>query len=478
MPRFPRALGAFTYIGLLCFMVFTGCSNDGGSTTPEPDPPVLSAVEPDTLVAGTTVRLRGERFGAQRGSSQILIGGQGGQSLTWADRKILAIVPDDVTAGQVSIVVDGRESNRLSYSTANKPPVIAGLLPDSGEIGGTIRIQGRLFGAIRSDGKVLFNALETSTTAWSDTLIEATIPVGAQSGEVRVVARGLGSDPAAFTLVNPPVPLIEWVEPDSAEPGVGVAIHGRRFGSGEPPSTVRIGGATAVISSWSDTLVEVSVPQDAVPGNQTILVLAGQTPSNAYPFRVLQPAVPVIITRLEPSRTTVSDIITIYGTGFRAGTLDPIVTFQGAEGRIETTITVWDEESIRAWVPQGAVDGPVVVQFGDAVSEGVFFSVAPQRYTFTTHIHPLFENKGCLGCHSGVAPNANLNLETKALALRGNSDHGPVVQIRNGPGSILVRKLGPNPPFGGRMPFGCSSGCLTNAEILMVSDWIDEGVDN
>ena len=198
----------------------------------------------------------------------------------------------------------------------------------------------------------------------------------------------------------------------------------------------------------------------------------------SFPFKVLQAEVPVVITRLEPARTTVSDIITIYGTGFRSETLDPIVTFQGAQGRIGTTITVWTEGSIRAWVPQGAVDGPVVVQFGDAVSEGVFFSVAPQRYTYTGHIRPLFVAKGCLGCHSGAGPEANLNLETKALALRGNSDHGPVVQIRNGPGSIIVHKLGPNPPFGSRMPLGCTSGCLTAAEILMVSDWIDEGVDN
>lgn len=249
MPRFFRAIGAAAYIGLLCFATFTGCSDDGGSTTPEPDPPVLSSIEPDTLVAGTTVRLRGERFGSERGTSQALFGSQNAQSLTWSDRKILAIVPDGVAAGQLTVVVDGRTSNSVSYRTANKPPVIAVLSPDSGVVGGTIQIRGRLFGAILNDGKVLFNALETTTTAWSDTLIEATIPVGAQSGEVRVVARGLGSDPAAFTLITPPAPLIEWVDPDSAEPGVGVAIHGRRFGSGDPPSTVRIGGTTAVISA-------------------------------------------------------------------------------------------------------------------------------------------------------------------------------------------------------------------------------------
>ena len=119
----------------------------------------------------------------------------------------------------------------------------------------------------------------------------------------------------------------------------------------------------------------------------------------------------------------------------------------------------------------------MIVQFGDQISEGSPFSVAPRRISFTTDVHPLFEEKGCLDCHSGPGAEANLRVDTKANLLHGDSQHGPVVLLRNSAESTLIQKLGPNPPFGARMPKDCDSNCLTEEELLMISDWIDEGGD-
>ncbi|MDM7915129.1 MAG: IPT/TIG domain-containing protein [Candidatus Eisenbacteria bacterium] len=466
---------------VLGLALFAGCSSDdgGGTTNPPPDRPSITSISPDTVVAGTTARLRGERFGSTRGSSEIWFGGKSAQSLSWSEKKILAVVPDDVASGNLTVKVDGQESDAFAYKAGNRPAVIAQIAPSSGPVGGTIAIEGRLFGVSKKDSKVFFGTVEAQTVAWGDSIVQATIPPGAQTGTVHLVARTLSSNEVPFTLVQEIDPLITSVEPDSGLPGAGFRIVGQDFTEAGTGGQVKVGGLIAPISSWSDTEIEASVPASHAGGAATVQVtIAGQS-SNSVPFKVLQPSVPVVITKLEPSRTTVSDIITIYGTGFRTATIDPEVTFQGPDDtRIPTTITVWDEQSMRVWVPQGAVDGPVIVKFDDQVSEGAFFSVAPRRIRFTTDIHPLFEDKGCLGCHSGSSPEANLNLSTKFDANHGTSDHGPVIISRNGPGSIIVQKVGPNPPFGARMPFGCTTTCLSEDEILLISDWIDQGLDN
>ncbi len=479
MKRYQRpALTALAVLAI-CVIAGAGCSDDKGkTTTPGSDPPVLASIRPDTVVAGTTAHVRGEKFGATRGSSQLYFGGQSAQSLTWSETKILAVVPDGATTGELSLVVDGETSNKIPYEAGNLPPEIERIEPTESETGGTIRFEGRLFGVSKKDSKVYFGAAEATTVSWADTVIQAVVPEDAQTGNVTVVARDLESDPVPFTLLAPVDPIIDAVIPDSAFVGAGVVISGRNFTTLGAGGQVRIGGAPAAISSWSDTEIEASVGDLAAPGIGVVTVTINDRTSNGFPFKVLQAAEPVVITRLEPPRTTVGDIITIWGTGFRSETLDPIVTFQGAQGRIPTTVTVWSETSIRVWVPQGAVDGPVVVQFGEEISEGFFFSVAPRRITFTNDVRPLFEEKGCLGCHSGSFPSANLNLETKAQLLTSDSDHTPVVIVRNAAESILVQKVGPEPPFGDRMPLGCTTNCMVDEEILILSDWVDQGTDN
>lgn len=476
--RSPRALPLALAGWALSLFAISGCSDDEKTTNPPPAKPAIESLEPDTMVAGTTARVRGEGFGSSRGTSQLLFGTRNAQSLDWRADRIVAVIPDDVTAGNLTVVAGGQTSDPLAYKVGSKAPRIEQVNPASGEVGATVRIEGRLFGVSKQEGKVFFGALEATTTAWGDTVLQAVIPAGAQTGTIRVRARNLDSNEVPFTVIAENLPVIEAVEPDSAGRGTDVKIRGHFFGDTGLNGNVRIGGAPAPISSWSDTLVEASVGTEAPFGDQFVQVSTGTRSSNLFPFRVIQPIEEVVITLLEPARTTVSDIITIHGTGFRSPSEDPTVTFQGASGRLPTTVTVADATTIRAWVPPGAVDGPVIVQFGDQVSEGAFFSVSPRRYTFTSDIHPLFEDKGCLGCHSGAQPPANLKLETKFDTLDDESDHGPVVTLRNGPESKIVQKVGPNPPFGVRMPFGCTTNCLSAEEILMLSDWIDQGADN
>lgn len=97
---------------------------------------------------------------------------------------------------------------------------------------------------------------------------------------------------------------------------------------------------------------------------------------------------------------------------------------------------------------------------------------APTGVSFQNDVRPIFSARGCIGCHGG---SGGLFLETVSNLLS-TGNHTPVVIAGNGAGSVLIRKLGPTPPFGSRMPLGGQP--LPTAEIQIIQTWIDQGAQD
>jgi len=89
-------------------------------------------------------------------------------------------------------------------------PVIASLSPLGGPAGTTVTITGAKFGDAQQPTKaVTFNQTIAVATSWNDTQIVATVPSGATTGNVVVVAGGLASNGLPFTVG--PTDSAEWV---------------------------------------------------------------------------------------------------------------------------------------------------------------------------------------------------------------------------------------------------------------------------
>ena len=58
--------------------------------------------------------------------------------------------------------------------------------------------------------------------------------------------------------------------------------------------------------------------------------------------------------------------------------------------------------------------------------------------------------------------------------MAGDSDHGPVIIPGDSENSILIQKLGDEPPFGDQMP-QMGPPYLDPATIALIAAWIDEG---
>ena len=85
---------------------------------------------------------------------------------------------------------------------------------------------------------------------------------------------------------------------------------------------------------------------------------------------------------------------------------------------------------------------------------------------------------GCLDCHSpggeGLAT-SGLDMSSYAALRTGGALSGAAIVVDGRPcDSVLVQKLGRNPPFGARMPRD-GPPFLTDAEVRRVRDWIVEG---
>jgi len=103
---------------------------------------------------------------------------------------------------------------------------------------------------------------------------------------------------------------------------------------------------------------------------------------------------------------------------------------------------------------------------------GVTVRAGTTQVSFSQDVHPLLVQHGCTGCHGGTN---GLTVETVADLLRGGN-HGPAIVPGDGAGSILVKKISPNPPFGARMPQG--GPFMPDASIATIRTWIDQGALN
>ncbi len=210
-------------------------------------PPVIESISPDVGYPGTVLLIRGSFFGARRGSSEVLIAGVRpsiSSYLEWTDRRISVRVPDEVDSGFVFVAKGGERSNGKLFTNRNTIPVVLsgqaqpgqpflqGISPSSGTVGTLIALKGQGFGATRAQSRVYFTPISAA---------------GAGSGE----ASG-----------------------DSGAAGV----QQERFAGCE---------CDFGYVNWSDTEIDLYVPDGAASGNVTVQTEAGT--SNAQYFEVASP---------------------------------------------------------------------------------------------------------------------------------------------------------------------------------------------
>jgi YD repeat-containing protein len=327
--------------------------------------PTITSLTPATGAVGAAVTIKGTAFGATQGTSAVAFNGTTATAIgSWSATTIVATVPTGATTGDVVVTVGGNASNGVSF-TVVAAPSITSLSPTSGAVGAPVTITGTNFGATKGSGKVTFNGTTAATPGWSATLIKATVPTGATTGNVVVYASGVNSNGVNFTVLTP---SITTLSPTSGLAGTSVTISGANFGATQGSSTITFNATVATaISSWGSGQIVAVVPTGATTG--PVVVTVGGVASNGVTFTVGSQA--PSITSLSPNLGAIGTVVTISGNNFGSTQGSSTVTFNGTAG----TPSSWSNTSIQLAVPTGATTGMVLVTVGGIGSNGLLFTI-------------------------------------------------------------------------------------------------------
>jgi hypothetical protein len=258
-------------------------------------------------------------------------------------------------------------------------PVITSVTPEEGMIGSELTISGTDFDP---EATVLIAGIEaTAINVSSPNSINATVPDGTPvNTPVPVTVRNPNGEEVtladAFVAIHP---VVESVTPSEGSVGTEINILGANFEEGV---TVWIGGIEATtIDVVSSTSIFVIVPE-GIDGNTPLAVSvqrangADGTMENAY--TAIDPVLAYVNSATKPSGNIGSTVI-IEGKAF--GDLQgtgKVLFSDGNGGTIEAEILNeddWTETFIVTTVPNGTMDGPIVIQTAIGTSNALAFKV-------------------------------------------------------------------------------------------------------
>jgi hypothetical protein len=318
--------------------------------------PYITDFSPTTGSSGAPVTINGTHF---TGVTGVKFNGKSAAfDPPTTDTQMKAYAPSGVTSGRISVTTSlGTHTNAGIFYV---PPVVTGFAPAAGRAATNVIITGTNFLGTTA---VRFNGLDaTNFNVLSNGAIQASVPVNATTGPIRVIAPA-GS---IFTTSNFVVqPTITGFTPGFGSAGTNVTITGANFNVGTP--VVKFNGVQAAApTSVTFSNLTAVVPAGATTGPITVTNSDGTVTSTANFF------VSAVITSFTPSNSAPGTLVAIKGTNFTSASN---VTFDGTPA---AGFYVTNNTSLGAFVPAGVTSGPISVTTpAGTVSSSTKFYGAP-----------------------------------------------------------------------------------------------------
>lgn len=353
------------FVLLFVCLVLLGCSGGGNTIAPDQNAvrPSITGLSTNSAGSGDQVIITGTGFGNTQSGASASLGGVDFTIVDWSDTQITGTVTGGMSSGIVVVTVNGLSSQsgteaQLFIPTApTTNPLISAVAPDYGYAGESeVLITGSGFGTSQGSSGVFFSAgggttveadivtIEIGgvpTPQWTSSSIKANVPATAVTGPVYVMVNGNQSNTRTFTILPPSTPLggpvITSMDPTNGTIGTVVTFDGANFGHSQGSSTIKIGGVSMEVISWTDTQIVAKVPDGAQTGSVRITVAGNFVESDQFVV-----ANAPEITGISPQVLKIGNSVTLYGNnfGFNQGTGKLQI------GSSTITPTSWDNNTI------------------------------------------------------------------------------------------------------------------------------------
>ncbi len=366
-------------------------------TVTSPTSPWIDSLSPAAGTAGTLVTATGWNFGADQGSSLLLVGGATVDVIEWAADRIRFVMPER-TAGRIAVLVrvGAENGNTVEFGLV---PHLRAVTPARGSVAQTVAVTGSGFDVAQGGHVLRLGTLGLTADLWSSDAIGWTLPVDPDGGRypLGVVVNGQASNALDFAVV----PLVTALSEVRGPWGSRITLSGAHFGAAEGSSTVTVGGVPAVPVSWSSTAVELDIPAGLAAGPQEVVVTVGGEASAPVFFSVS----PWIAT-LAPAGGVFGTRIAVGGTAFGATQATSLLSVGGLAVAPVTWTATQIDFRIPDGIPAGFVDVAVTVA-GEA-SNTLVLAVQPSIDALTPSVAWPGDVFSVVGHHFGASGTARI----------------------------------------------------------------------
>jgi len=314
----------------------------------------------------TRVVITGTGFSATSSQNRVFINNVPVRVERSTPTQLNVVIPANAATGP--LLVDVRNGGRTQTPAPfviQYPPTITGVEPLAAPPGRQITIRGTNFGTDVRAVDVRFGAPTVGTAtgvaqpatvrAVTPTAITVEVPAGAPlRGRFNVNVAGLGPAQSAQEFTRLALVAVSDFQPRSGPTGTLVRISGAGFSTALNDDVVTLQGTRCEVTAATATELSVRVPMAAQSGLFEVTVANNGAARALAAFVVTRPPT---IAGFAPARLTVTQDVTVNGTGF--GTVPSLVEVS-VNGRPLQLLTL-TETQLTAKVPVGVASGRVSV---------------------------------------------------------------------------------------------------------------------